>query len=131
MKFNKKGFTLVELLAVIVILAVIAVIAVPSILGIIENARKDAFSADVRSAFKSVELEYTRLAATGSTKTNFSYTELNLENQPFTAGEFLVTTNATTGDVVISISQQFLGTKYKTSATTGQTMGTFEAGVTK
>lgn len=37
---NKKGFTLIELLAVIVILAIIALIATPTILGIVENARK-------------------------------------------------------------------------------------------
>ena len=36
---KKKGFTLVELLAVIVILAIIAVIATPIILGVIEKAK--------------------------------------------------------------------------------------------
>jgi type IV pilus assembly protein PilA len=37
---EKKGFTLVELLAVIVVLAVVLAIAVPSITGIIENVGK-------------------------------------------------------------------------------------------
>jgi prepilin-type N-terminal cleavage/methylation domain-containing protein len=36
---KKKGFTLVELLAVIVILAVIALIATPSVLKMIEQSR--------------------------------------------------------------------------------------------
>ena len=39
---SKSGFTLVELLAVIVILAIIAVIATPIILGVIETAKKGA-----------------------------------------------------------------------------------------
>ena len=39
---KKKGFTLVELLAVIVILAIIALIATPMILNVIENAKKGA-----------------------------------------------------------------------------------------
>ncbi len=39
---NKKGFTLVELLAVIVILAIIALISTPIILGVIETAKKGA-----------------------------------------------------------------------------------------
>ena len=39
---KKNGFTLIELLAVIVILAIIALIATPTILGVIEKARKGA-----------------------------------------------------------------------------------------
>ena len=41
-RINKKGFTLVELLAVIVVLAIILVIAVPRILDVIESARKES-----------------------------------------------------------------------------------------
>ncbi len=37
---KNKGFTLIELLAVIVILAIIALIATPTILGVIEKAKK-------------------------------------------------------------------------------------------
>ena len=39
---KRKGFTLIELLAVIVILAIIALIVTPTILGVIEKARKGA-----------------------------------------------------------------------------------------
>lgn len=39
---SQKGFTLVELLAVIVILAIILIIAVPGVLTIIDNSRKDS-----------------------------------------------------------------------------------------
>ena len=39
---NQKGFTLVELLAVIVILGIIAAIAIPSIGGIIDKSKEDA-----------------------------------------------------------------------------------------
>ena len=42
-KRNKKGFTLIELLAVIVILAIIALIATPIIVGVINDAKKNAF----------------------------------------------------------------------------------------
>ena len=41
---SKKGFTLIELLAVIVILAVIALIATPIIVGVINDAKKNAFA---------------------------------------------------------------------------------------
>jgi len=39
---NKKGFTLVELLAVIVILAIIALIAVPITLNVLEDSKKSS-----------------------------------------------------------------------------------------
>jgi type IV pilus assembly protein PilA len=45
---SKKGFTLVELLAVIVVLGIILVIAIPNVLGIIDNARKDSFAATAK-----------------------------------------------------------------------------------
>lgn len=41
---NKKAFTLIELLAIIVILAVIAVITTPLILGIIDDAKKNTIT---------------------------------------------------------------------------------------
>ena len=47
MKKKNKGFTLVELLAVIVVLAIIALIAAPAVLSTIENSRKKTF---IRSA---------------------------------------------------------------------------------
>ena len=41
-KRKKKGFTLVELLAVIVILAIISLIAVPIVLDIINNSKENS-----------------------------------------------------------------------------------------
>ena len=40
---DKKGFTLVELLAVIVILAIIMIIAIPAVLSTMEQARRETF----------------------------------------------------------------------------------------
>lgn len=39
-KQNKKGFTLVEIIVVLVILAILAAIAITSVLGYVEDARK-------------------------------------------------------------------------------------------
>ena len=52
---KKKGFTLMELLAVIVLLAVIALIAIPILLSIIEKSRKGAFKDSVLSAHHQLE----------------------------------------------------------------------------
>lgn len=42
-KMNRKGFTLVELLAVIVVLAIVMVLAVPQILNQMNNSKKKSF----------------------------------------------------------------------------------------
>lgn len=52
-RFSNKGFTLVELLAVIVILAIILLIAIPTVLNSIEAAKRKSF---VNFADKSVNL---------------------------------------------------------------------------
>ena len=46
-KLNRKGFTLVELLAVIVILAIIMVITIPTVLNSMGGAKQEAFDTAV------------------------------------------------------------------------------------
>ena len=53
---KKKGFTLIELLAVIVILAVIAIITVPTILGVIDRARKASYKDSVYGIIESARI---------------------------------------------------------------------------
>ena len=52
---KNKGFTLIELLAVIVILAIIALIATPTILGVIEKAKKGAAESSALGYIDAVE----------------------------------------------------------------------------
>lgn len=54
-KINSKGFTLVELLAVIVIMGILMMVAIPSVTRIIENSRKDNFINTAQSYNKSVK----------------------------------------------------------------------------
>jgi prepilin-type N-terminal cleavage/methylation domain-containing protein len=53
---KKSGFTLIELLAVIVILAIIALISTPTIIGLIEQARKESFKNSAYGIIKAGEL---------------------------------------------------------------------------
>ena len=48
---NKKGFTLVELLAVIAILALLVIIALPNVLSMFNNAKKDLFLTEAKNVF--------------------------------------------------------------------------------
>ena len=56
---KKNGFTLVELLAVIVILAIILVIAVPKITSTIENARIGSLQSSVKMVAAQAETQKT------------------------------------------------------------------------
>ena len=52
---NNKGFTLVELLAVIVILAILALIVVPIVFNLIETAKKGSFKQTLFNIEKAAE----------------------------------------------------------------------------
>ena len=67
---KKNGFTLVELLAVIVILAIILVIAVPQIMSTIDNARLGAFRSTAKLLVSQAEKQYLVEQTLGSTITS-------------------------------------------------------------
>ena len=56
MSKNKKGFTLIELIAVLVILAILALIVTPLVLNIVRKAKDSANKRSVDAYGKSVEL---------------------------------------------------------------------------
>ena len=64
---KKNGFTLVELLAVIVILAIILVIAVPQIMDTIDSARKASLESSVKMVAAQAENQYTVAQTLGTT----------------------------------------------------------------
>ena len=64
---KKKGFTLVELLAVIVILAVILIIAVPRISEVINNSKKASFEATAKTIASQAEKKYMENEVLGNT----------------------------------------------------------------
>lgn len=55
---NKKGFTLVELLGVIIVLAIISLIAVPITLKIIDMSRKNSFKVSAEGVIRAATMYY-------------------------------------------------------------------------
>lgn len=63
---KKNGFTLVELLAVIVVLAIIMIIAIPAVLEVMNRARKSSFVLYVEKIVNNVQTQYMYDANAGS-----------------------------------------------------------------
>jgi len=84
---KKRGFTLVEMLAVIVILAVLAIIAVPNIMGMFNEAKRKSFLTEVREIYRSGEKAWIRDAMRSSGAKEYgkcngcSYKQLGLDTR--------------------------------------------------
>lgn len=84
---NKKGFTLVELLAVIVILAVLALVVMPNATRLMENARKNSFTYEAIQFAKDAQTAYTDIQLAGTIDSNNTLSvKKNVKND--THGEF-------------------------------------------
>ncbi len=55
---NKKGFTLVELLAVIAILAILVIIALPNIMSLFNEAKKNSFTTEIKMIVKTAQQQW-------------------------------------------------------------------------
>ena len=71
-KHNKKGFTLVELLVVLVILAILAAAIIPSMRGFIDRAKKESVAAEQRSVLLAAQVEVNELYGKGTLDTLLS-----------------------------------------------------------
>ena len=76
LKKKKKGFTLIELMAVIAIIAILAAVLVPTVTGYIERSKKTAIITQVRNVVSAVET----YNATAGSKDQINLTEKNASN---------------------------------------------------
>ena len=89
LKKKKKGFTLIELMAVIAIIAILAAVLVPTVSGYINRSKKSAIITQIRTVVNAVEV-YNSTAPTTDQITS-SITELITANSSTTDKEKLLT----------------------------------------
>ncbi len=85
----QKGFTLIEVLAVLLILSVIALITTPIISGVIKNSRENAFVNDVNSlvdSLRTYQAENNYEAITIDYTNNTNTTKLEVDGELPDAG---------------------------------------------
>ncbi len=99
---NKKGVTLVELLAVIVIMGIIAAIAVPAIGGLIQRQKE-----------KAAEADYNQIMEVAA---NYAQTEELASGATFTSTD-LVTDEYMTSDPFDSVVTFTVGASYSVTIT--------------
>lgn len=65
---NKKGFTLIELIAVVVIMAIIALIATPNIVNMMDRGKKEDYVADAKEIITKATYMYKKESVSKSSK---------------------------------------------------------------
>jgi len=104
---KKNGFTLVELLAVIVILAIILVIAVPKIANTITNARKGALESSAKLIAAGAEREKLLREATGDNSTTYDCADFADDNSQYSG--CTITWSSSTAQVTLTGADKFAG----------------------
>jgi prepilin-type N-terminal cleavage/methylation domain-containing protein len=85
---KNKGFTLVELIVVIVILAILAAILVPALLGYIDKAKNQQVVLNAKSCLTAAQAEFSSMYASGVTP---------VEGTTATSGKGAMKANSSTG----------------------------------
>ena len=76
---KQKGFTLVELLAVIAILAILVILALPNVIGMFNNAKKDIFLTEAKTIYKEVSRKYLTESMKGNSISEISNSNNKLD----------------------------------------------------
>ena len=112
---NRKGFTLVELMVVILIVGILAAVAIPLMQGRINKAKwseANATAGTIRTAVRAYAAETSTATAAGlsgklsvgATQTKLGFIASDLEGTYFTADDYAITDVSATGIAEITVT---------------------------
>src|SRR5207245_8682465 len=107
---DERGFTLIELMVVVLIIAILIAIAIPTFLGARQRAQDRAAQSDVRNALTAEKVDYTDNQAYTTTVATLTGIEPSLT---FTASGNMSSANSTDVYVATSGTAVYLGKKSK------------------
>ena len=87
---KKKGFTLVELLAVIAILAILVIVAMPNVLGMFNQAKSNTFVTEVQTYMDAAKTQFITDAMTKTGPQTYSTGSLKMDGAE---KKYLITLN--------------------------------------
>ncbi len=104
---NKKGFTLVELLAVVVIIAILASLAVPNIISMTTRAKNEQFITDAKQIIAKAKYAYKNGKFESSNTISLGDLEISLNKSPFGEdyddGKSIIKVDIVEGNLIFSI----------------------------
>lgn len=106
---DEKGFTLVEIIAVLVILGVLAAVAIPKYMDMQDAARQKAARgaiAEIKGRCSSIYAQQllTNNGNTANVTATTVHTTLSANNNNSVGGDFTLTTSVGTNNIVISVT---------------------------
>ena len=95
---NEKGFTLIEIIAVLVILGILAAVAVPKFIDMSTSAKQYAVQGAVAALKSTATMEYSKALLTTPSTTTYTPTS------PVVVGDFSGTITISSGTVTVTVT---------------------------
>lgn len=102
---EQEGFTLIEVIAVLVILAVLAAVAIPRYITLIDDARSQALNGAVAAGLSHVSLSYGRLALQNGQEPTEAQLATDANGTPPQSADYSFAFAAVTGGVRVTVAE--------------------------